>query len=281
MKALRENLKLLFSRRLMVVCAVIILIYILLAIFAPQICQYDPNRIMPAQSLTGITKDHPLGTDSLGRDQLTRIIYGTRTALLIGFASIVVGGIAGILLGTLAGYFGGWVDFVIMRITDALLAIPSIVLAMSLMLILKQNIFNIVIAVSISSLTGYIRIMRGQVLTIKQSDYIMAGKILGMKSPALIIKHLVPNCMSPIIVTATMNLGNAILTEASLSYLNVGVPAPTAAWGSMVSNGKDYIMSHPELAIAPGIAILILVLAFNLLGDGIRDVLDPRIKNNI
>ena len=281
MKALRENLKLLFSRRLMVVCAVIILIYILLAIFAPQICKYDPNRIMPAQSLTGITKDHPLGTDSLGRDQLTRIIYGTRTALLIGFASIVVGGIAGILLGTLAGYFGGWVDFVIMRITDALLAIPSIVLAMSLMLILKQNIFNIVIAVSISSLTGYIRIMRGQVLTIKQSDYIMAGKILGMKSPALIIKHLVPNCMSPIIVTATMNLGNAILTEASLSYLNVGVPAPTAAWGSMVSNGKDYIMSHPELAIAPGIAILILVLAFNLLGDGIRDVLDPRIKNNI
>lgn len=281
MKALRENLKLLFSRRLMVVCAVIILIYILLAIFAPQICQYDPNRIMPAQSLTGITKDHPLGTDSLGRDQLTRIIYGTRTALLIGFASIVVGGIAGILLGTLAGYFGGWVDFVIMRITDALLAIPSIVLAMSLMLILKQNIFNIVIAVSISSLTGYIRIMRGQVLTIKQSDYIMAGKILGMKSPALIIKHLVPNCMSPIIVTATMNLGNSILTEASLSYLNVGVPAPTAAWGSMVSNGKDYIMSHPELAIAPGIAILILVLAFNLLGDGIRDVLDPRIKNNI
>ena len=281
MKALRENLKLLFSRRLMVVCAVIILIYILLAIFAPQICKYDPNRIMPAQSLTGITKDHPLGTDSLGRDQLTRIIYGTRTALLIGFASIVVGGIAGILLGTLAGYFGGWVDFVIMRITDALLAIPSIVLAMSLMLILKQNIFNIVIAVSISSLTGYIRIMRGQVLTIKQSDYIMAGKILGMKSPALIIKHLVPNCMSPIIVTATMNLGNAILTEASLSYLNVGVPAPTAAWGSMVSNGKDYIISHPELAIAPGIAILILVLAFNLLGDGIRDVLDPRIKNNI
>lgn len=281
MAGVKDFFQMLRARRFVFICFLIICAFVLLAVLAPLLAPYDPYEIDLKNRMAKPTAEHLLGTDTQGRDMFTRILYGAQSALLIAVASIVVGGIIGIVLGLLAGYYGGWVDFIIMRFTEAMLAIPAIILSMALMMLLEQSIFNIVIAIGISSITGYIRMMRAQVMSIKGRDYVAAGHILGAQNTRIMLRHILPNSLSPMIVTATMNLGNAILTEASLSFLGIGVPTPMAAWGSMVNNGYSCLNTNPLISIVPGVAILIVVLAFNIFGDGLRDILDPRIKNNV
>ena len=276
-----EFLSLMYARKLVFACFVVILLIVLIAIFAPFLTRHGPYDIDLKNRLAGCTADHLLGTDNQGRDLLTRMFYGTRSALLIAAASIVVGGAIGVFLGMVSGYFGNWADYLIMRFTETLLAVPGIVLSMAVMLVLGQSTWNLVFAIAISTIPTYIRVMRSQVMSVKTADYIASCRIQGGTDWHIMARHVLPNAISPIIVTATMNIGNSILSEATLSFLGLGIPVPQAAWGSMVSEGFAILRSNPRLSIVPGCAILIVVLAFNIFGDGIRDILDPRIKNNI
>lgn len=269
------------SRPPVLISLLLILLFVCMALFAPWIAPYKPEAIDLKARLQGCSPEHLLGTDLLGRDTFSRIVYGSQTALLIAVVSILIGGVAGMLLGMLAGYFGGFVDAVIMRVTDALMAIPQIVLALALGVALGQSTLNLMVALGISSVPAYIRMMRGQTLSVKEQMYVTAAKVTGLKTIRLMLTHIVPNCLSPLIVTATINLGGAIMAEASLSFLGVGIAPPTPAWGSMVSAGFAYLNTNPLLSIAPGVAIMLIVLAFNILGDGLRDMLDPRIRSNV
>lgn len=274
-------LRVLCSRPPVLVSLMLILLFVLFALFAPWIAPYDPEAIDLRARLENCTSTHWLGTDLLGRDTLSRIIYGSQTALLIAVVSILIGGFIGILLGMIAGYFGGMIDAIIMRFTDAMMAIPQIVLALGMGVALGQSTLNLMLALGISSVPAYIRMMRGQTLSVKEQMYVTAAKVTGLKTRRTMLSHIVPNCLSPLIVTATINLGGSIMAEASLSFLGVGIAPPTPAWGSMVSNGFAYLNTNPLLSIAPGIAIMLIVLAFNILGDGLRDMLDPRIRSSI
>jgi len=278
---LKDFFSLLYSRKIVFLSFLVIMLIILIAVFAPVLTPYSPYVINLKNRLAGCSGAHLLGTDNQGRDLLTRMFYGARSALLIAAASVMVGGIIGVFLGMVAGYFGKWVDYLVMRFTETLLAVPGIILSMAIMLVLGQSTWNLVIAIAISTIPTYIRVMRSQVMSVKTADYIASCRIQGGSDWFIMIKHVLPNAISPIIVTATMNVGNSILSEATLSFLGLGIPVPQAAWGSMVSEGFAILRSNPRLSIVPGIAILIIVLAFNIFGDGIRDILDPRIKNNI
>jgi ABC-type dipeptide/oligopeptide/nickel transport system permease subunit len=225
--------------------------------------------------------DHLLGTDQFGRDTLTRLIYGTRVSLIVGVLAVAIACFIGVVLGLCAAYFGGWVDVIIMRCSDALMSIPMIMIALALIAIMGQGIANLAIILGISTIPGYIRLMRGQALSVKESDYVKAGQIQGGKSLYMMARHILPNAISPIIVMMTQQIGFAILMEAGLSFIGVGVSIPIASWGTMVADGKNYLMANPILAISPGVAIALLVICFNVLGDGIRDALDPRLRGEI
>lgn len=281
MKKTKEFFELLYARKTVFISFLVIVLIILIAVLAPVLTPYGPYDIDLKNRLSGMSAAHLLGTDNQGRDLLTRMFYGTRSALLIAVASIVVGGVIGVFLGMIAGYFGKWVDYLVMRFTETLLAVPGVILSMAIMLVLGQSTLNLVIAIAISTIPTYIRVMRSQVMSVRTADYIASCRILGGSDWFVMMRHILPNAISPIIVTATMNIGNSILSEATLSFLGLGIPVPKAAWGSMVSEGFGILRSNPRLSIVPGIAILIVVLAFNIFGDGIRDILDPRIKNNI
>ena len=269
------------SRWTVLVSAIIVLLFIIAAIFAPVLTPYDPvGRDLPNR-LAKPSLEHLLGCDLIGRDILCRIIYGARTSLEIAIVSIVIAGVIGTVLGMVAGYFGGVIDTVIMRVNDAMMALPQIVLALGLGIALGQSTASLMLAIGISSAPGYIRMMRGATISEKERMYVTAGKVTGCSDLWIMFKHILPNCLSPMIVTATMNLGGAIMAEASLSYLGLGIVPPTPAWGSMVSDGFSYIKSNPSLSIAPGLCIMLVVLAFNILGDGLRDMLDPRIRSSL
>lgn len=280
-KKTREFFSLLYARKTVFICFWVIILVCLIAMFASVLTPYGPYDIDLKNRLSECSSAHLLGTDNQGRDLLTRMFYGARSALLIAMASIVVGGIIGVFLGMIAGYFGKYVDYIVMRFTETLLAVPGVILSMAIMLVLGQSTWNLVFAIAISTIPAYIRVMRSQVMSVKTSDYIASCRIQGGNDWFIMVKHILPNSISPIIVTATMNIGNSILSEATLSFLGLGIPVPQAAWGSMVSEGFSILRSNPRLSIVPGAAILIVVLAFNIFGDGIRDILDPRIKNNI
>jgi len=277
----RRFLRVFLSRKVVIFGAAIILILIITAIFAPLIAPYDPYRQNLSEALQGPSKSHLLGTDPLGRDELSRIIYGTRISLLVGIVSVGFAAIVGMMLGLMAGYFGGFINTVIMRFIDALMAIPPIMLALAIAAALGGGLWNVIISLGISLIPTQARLMRGQVLTVKQADYVTAGEVIGAGNMRIMMVHIFPNCLPPLIVLITLNLGVAILAEAALSFLGVGIRPPGAAWGSMVNDGYRYLLSNPILSFAPGFAIMLVVLAFNFVGDGLRDALDPRLRGTI
>jgi len=278
---IQKFFKVLFKRKLVLISAIGLLLFILMAIFAPLISPYDPNEQILIDTLQGPSLKHLLGTDNFGRDVLSRLFYGARVSLTVGVAAVFVACAIGNFFGMVAGFFGGWIDDVINRISEAIRAIPQIVLAMSLCALFGGGIVNLSIILGISNIAVYIRMMRGQVLSIKQSDYIMAAKLQGNKSMGIMLKHILPNCISPIIVQMTLQVGQTILSEAGLSFLGLGISAPTASWGSIVSDGRMYLLQNPSFSLAPGFCIALLVIFLNTVGDGVRDALDPRMRGRL
>jgi ABC-type dipeptide/oligopeptide/nickel transport system permease subunit len=266
------------SRPVVVFGMVVIILFILIAIFAPLIAPYPPNEPDLYNTLQNPSSTHWLGTDALGRDTLSRIIFGTRTSLEIGLIVVFFASLIGITLGTIAGFYGGWLYTVIMRFIDALMSFPMILLALVVAALLGGGMRNVIISLSIALMPGYARLMCGQVLSVKQNDYILAARGMGASSLRMMLRHVVPNCVSPLIVQITMMLGAVILAEAGLSFLGIGIMPPTPAWGNMVSDARDYLAILPILSFAPGLALMLVVFAFNMVGDGLRDALDPRLR---
>ena len=270
-----------FSRGVVIFGLVVIIALVLVAIFAPLIAPYDPYKTNLSAALQGPSHTHLLGTDSLGRDTLSRIIYGTRTSLEIGLMVVAIASLVGMTLGILAGYYGGWTYTIIMRFIDALMSFPMILLALVIASLLGSGMKNVIIALSISLMPSYARMMCGQVLSVKQNDYILASRSMGSDDWRVMLRHVFLNCIPPLIILMTMMLGSTILAEASLSFLGIGVRPPTPAWGSMVNDGRDYLLTLPILSFAPGLTIMLVVFAFNMVGDGLRDALDPRLRGTL
>lgn len=257
----------------------IVMFYLLLAILAPVLASYDPYEVDLVNKLQSPSSEHWMGTDDKGRDVLSRLLYGTRLSLAVGFVAVMIGAVCGIILGLLSGYYGKWVDSIIMRIVDILLAFPGILLALAIVSALGPSLFNVMIAVGVFSIPMFARIVRGSVLTVKKLEYIDAIRSLGASDIRIIFVHILPNIMSPIIVQITMRLATAILSAAGLSFLGVGAQPPSPEWGAMLSGGRDYMFTYPYLAFFPGLAISTLVIGFNIFGDGLRDALDPKMKS--
>lgn len=277
----RKFIKTLFSRKIVLICAIGVAAFAVIAVLAPLLAPYDPNKNSLMECLTGPSLAHLFGTDNFGRDIFSRVIYGTRVSLVVGVIAVVFACVIGTFFGMAAGFFGGIVDDVINRISEAIRAIPQIVFAMALCAVLQGGIVNIAIVLGISNVAIYIRMMRGQVLSIKEADYIMAGRLQGNGSFQLMFRHILPNSISPIIVTMTQQIGQTILAEAGLSFLGLGISQPTASWGSIVSDGRAYLLQNPWFSLAPGICIALLVVFLNTVGDGVRDALDPRLRGEI
>jgi peptide/nickel transport system permease protein len=278
---IRRFIRVFFSRGVVVFGLVVILALLLTAVFAPFIAPHDPYQQNLDNILSKPNSEHLLGTDTLGRDTLSRIIYGSRTSLLVGIVAIFIAAALGMLFGLIAGYFGGITNMLIMRLIDALMSFPMILLALTIAAILGGGLQNIILALGVSLIPPYTRLMCGQALSVKQNDYVMAGRAMGAKNSRIMLRHVAPNCFPPLIVLMTMMMGSAILAEAGLSFLGIGITPPGAAWGAMVSEGRRYLLSSPILSFAPGLAIMLVVFAFNMVGDGLRDALDPRLRGAI
>lgn len=266
------------SNKLASVSLLFIIVFSLCALFAPFVAPYDPTL----QDYTNIraipSLAHPLGTDELGRDVLSRIIYGSRISLVIGLVPTTISMVIGTILGLMAGFLGGKTDFIIMRLADVMLAFPSLLLAMVVMYTLGASLLNIFIALSVVNWAGTARVVRAQALSLKEKEFVEAAVSIGVKKSVIMFRHILPNCLPSLIVLFTMNIPGSILSESSLSFLGIGARPPQTSWGLMVVNGKQWLFSEPWIAIAPGVAILIIVLAFNFLGDGLRDAIDPYMK---
>jgi peptide/nickel transport system permease protein len=275
---IRFFIKVFFGRGVVVFGMIIILLFIIAAVFAPWLAPYDPDKIDMNNALLQPSTTHWLGTDPLGRDTLSRTIYGTQTSLLIGLFVVVIGSIVGMALGLLAGYFGGWTYTIIMRLVDTLMAFPMLILALLIASLLGAGIRNIILALAFTMIPAYARLMCGQVWSVKENDYILAGRSMGASHARLMLRHLAPNCFPPLIVMMTMMLGTTILAEAGLSFIGIGVQPPIATWGNMVNDGRQYLLTNPMLSFAPGLAIMLVVYAFNMIGDGLRDALDPQLR---
>ena len=274
----RRILSVFFGRPLPVAGLVCIVFLIVIAVFAPLIAPYDPYKLDILNKLEQPSSEHLLGTDSLGRDTLSRIIYGTQTSLVIGITVVAISTVIGLTLGLVAAYFGGAVYNIIMRFIDALMAFPMILLALLVASLLGGGMKNIIIALTIGSLAAPCRMMCGVALSVKQNEYVLAARTLGLSNIRIMLEQILPNAFAPLMVTVTIGLGAIILAEAGLSFIGIGITPPTPAWGGMVNDGYKYLLSNPALAIAPGIAIMIAVFGFNMIGDGLRDALDPRLR---
>ncbi|CRK81863.1 ABC transporter permease [Neobacillus massiliamazoniensis] len=274
----RESLSVLMENKAAMAGGLIIVFYVLIATFAPLIAPYDPYKVDLANKLLTPSMEHWMGTDDKGRDILSRIIYGSRLSMGVGFAAVLFGAFFGIILGLIAGYYGKWTDTIIMRTMDVLLAFPGILLALAIVSALGPSLINVTIAVGIFSVPLFARIVRGSTLEVKRLEYIDAIRSLGANDITIIFKHIFPNILSPIIVQGTLRLATAILSAAGLSFLGLGAQPPSPEWGTMLSNGRDFIFSAPFMALFPGLAMSILVLGFNIFGDGLRDVFDPRMR---
>lgn len=269
-------LKKLLKDKLVATGFVIIVLIIIVAIFAPIIAPYNPYAQNLLEGLKGPSCSHFLGQDKLGRDILSRIIYGSRISIMVGFVTVSISLIIGTIAGSIAGYFGGLVDEIFMRIVDILLAFPGILLAIAIMTVLGPSLNNVIIALCIVGWVGYARLARGQILTIREREYVVAAKASGIPVFRIIIRHIIPNIISPLIVQATFGIAGAIIAEAGLSFLGIGTQSPMPSWGAMLNEGRQFLLIAPHLTTYPGIAIMITVIGLNFLGDGLRDILDPK-----
>jgi len=267
-----------FSRnRLSVIGAGTILFLITISILAPFIAPYDPTAIDVHNVLSPPSKKHPLGTDELGRDLLSRIIWGSRVSLKVGFVAVGIAILIGIIIGALAGFYGGLIDAVLMRFVDIMLAFPTFFLILAVISILEQNIFTIMVVIGLTSWMDVARLVRAEFLSLKEMDFVSAARAVGVNDKRLIFKHILPNALSPVFVAATFGVAGAILIESGLSFLGLGVQPPDPSWGNILTAGKDNIEVAWWLSVYPGLAILITVLSYNLVGEGLRDALDPRL----
>lgn len=263
---------------------VIIIIYVLAAIFADYITIYDPtlgnlrDRLVPPFWYDEGTWAHPMGTDALGRDILTRIIYGARISLSVGLLSVTISVLIGLILGTLAGYYRGRFDSIVSRLADLLLAFPFLIFAIGVMAFLGPGFMNLILALTFKGWVEFFRLVRGEMLAEKTQEYVEAAKVTGHSNTAIIGKEILPNIIQSVFVLATLRMGWMIIMEASLSFLGLGIPPHIPAWGSMVASGRDYMLVAPWVSTIPGLAIVILVLSINVFGEGLRDILDPRLK---
>ena len=277
MKAIRDTYRFFGRSNLTMVAIGILILFVLIGIFAPLLAPHDPNqqnlalRLMPP-----LTEGHVLGTDSLGRDVLSRLIYGSRVSLIVGFSAVLLAAVIGIIVGLVSGYVGGWVDSLLMRIVDAWLAFPFLLLAIAIVAVLGRGLDNIVIALVITGWVLYARLVRGETLSLREREFVLSARGLGANPVAIMVKHTLPNCLAPIMVVATLEIGVVIVTEASLSFLGLGASASEPSWGGMLADGRAYLTRAWWLATLPGLAIFVIVLAVNVLGDALRDALDPR-----
>lgn len=264
------------ENRMAAVSFAVIILFILAAIFAPLLTPYSWEEMELIHRLNPPSAAHLFGTDEAGRDIFTRMLYGSRLSLLVGILPSMVSLAIGSLLGVTAGYYGGWLDAVIMRLADIVLAFPSMLLAMVLMYMLGGGLFNVFLTLSLVNWASAARIIRAETLQLKEREFVESARAIGVKSPKIIFRHILPNCVPTIIVLFTLNIPDSILTESSLSFLGLGVQPPAASWGLMVNAGRQFFYTSPWLCLFPGLAVMIIVLAFHFLGDGLRDILDPR-----
>jgi len=256
----------------------VLIILVISAILAPVISPYDPLEINIMDKMQGPSLQHPMGTDNFGRDIFSRVIYGSRYSLYVGFIAVGIGAVFGGIIGGIGGYFGGKLDNIIMRIMDVLLAIPRVILAIAIVGVLGTNLTNVMVAVGISILPRYARVVRGSVLSYREEEFVEAAKAIGASDMRIIFETIIPNSMAPIIVQSTLGIAKAILSAATLSFLGLGVQPPTPEWGAMLSAGRQYMRAAPHLTIFPGLAIVVVVISLNMLGDGLRDSLDPKLR---
>jgi peptide/nickel transport system permease protein len=256
----------------------VLLLIVLLALAAPLISPYDPIKTNQRLSLEQPSFDHLMGTDRFGRDIFSRVLWAGQASLPIGLVAVAIGVLLGVSVGLLAGYYGGWLDAISMRFVDLLLAFPGILLALAIIAILGGSLTNLMIAVGVSAIPDYVRITRGTVLSVKEREFVLAARTIGCRGPAIMVRHILPNVLAPLIVLATLGMAAAIITGSALSFLGLGIKPPTPEWGNMLAEGREFLQHAPWVAFFPGAAIMLSVLSINLLGDGLRDVLDPRMR---
>ena len=267
-----------FSRKIVLIGAVGLLFFVLVAIFAPQLAQYDPSAMDSSAILETPNAVHWLGTDNYGRDTFARLVYGARISLIVGVVAVVLAAIVGIALGMIAGYFGGPIDFVIMRVMEAMLAIPRLMMNLALVAVIGNSVADLAVILAFSTVPSYVRMTRAMTLGVRNSDYVQAAKMAGVSKFSILVNHVLPNTISYNIVQMVSNVGGTILQEAALSFLGVGITIPTPSWGTMVSEGRNYLLNNPTIALVPGLCVALLVISLNLLGDGVRDAMDPRLR---
>ena len=256
---------------------IVVLLASVAAVVGPMLTPYDPAAQELARRLEGPSLSHPFGLDELGRDILSRLLSGARISLLVGLAVVSVSSLAGMLLGSIAGYFGGFVDDAISRVVDVLMAFPGILLAIALVAVLGPSLTNVILALSIIGWVGYARLVRSQALRAREFEFVQAARALGAGTPRILLRHVLPTALPAVVVQATLGMAGAIIAEAALSFLGLGVQPPTPSWGTMLDAGRSHLFDAPHLTIFPGLAIAILVLGFNFLGDGLRDRVDPKL----
>ncbi len=271
-----RTLHYLLKNKLAIIGGIFVFLVFVLSVFAPWIAPFNPSRIDISSILVGPSISHPFGTDDLGRDVLSRMLWGGRISLEVGFVAVGIATIIGVILGSIAGYYGGWIDSMIMRAVDVMLSIPTIFLVLAVIAILEPSIINIMVVIGLTSWMEPARLSRAEFISLKEREFVLAARAIGAADGRIIMKHVLPNGLSPILVSATMGIGGAILIESALSFLGLGVQPPTPSWGSLLSSGKDNIEIAWWLSAFPGLAILITVLGYNLLGEGLRDAFDPR-----
>ncbi len=266
------------SNRFAATGALIVLALFALSFLAPYITPYSPDDLDAYRVLLPPSADHWMGTDELGRDVLTRIIYGARISLKVGFVAVGMAAFLGTIAGLLAGYFGGWLDQLLMRLVDIMLCFPTFFLILAVIAMLEPSIWYIMIIIGLTGWMGVARLVRAEVLSLRERDFVVAARCIGASHTRIIFRHILPNAMSPVFVSATLGVAGAILTESALSFLGIGVQPPVPSWGNMLTAGKDYLEFAWWLSLFPGVAILVTVIAYNLVGEGLRDALDPRIS---
>ena len=267
------------QNKLAVLSAVLLALLVLSAVFAPLLTPYDPVTGDISQRLQAPSSAHWLGTDEMGRDVLTRLLYGARVSLAVGVVPTLISMTIGVAVGMISGYYGGKIDYILMRFADVVLAFPSLLLAMVIMYVLGGSVFNIFLALALVGWASVARVARSETISLKESEYVEAARSMGVKSVRIILRHILPNCVPSLIVLFTLNVPSAILSESSLSFLGIGIQPPNSSWGLMVNMGRQFLYNAPWISLAPSAAIMLVVLACNFLGDGLRDVLDPHLNN--